>query len=313
MSLSTSSFKIEIKVIGMVLLALAACELGVRIFERRLSVDAKIPALSKRLVEGEGQLVLVLGNSLVRDGVNVDILEAEMRAQGVAPIHIERTYMMNTIINDWYYAFKHHFVDTGRLPGALVLCFSNNHLEDASIQRPLVARYYSSPRDIPQIFSEDVPDFDGRIDFLLSVGSASFTHRTNVGRRILDTLIPHYRASAMRINNALTDEARKRSLGYQPTYHRLEEFLRMAAGHGVRVVLVAMPVESLYQINPQIKRTAEATGATFIDSRLAEGLSEESYSDGMHMTSSGAAIYSRSLARQLADYFKRTPREANSE
>lgn len=290
----------------MALLVLAVCELGVRVFERRLSVDARIPALSKRLGEGEGQLVLVIGNSLVRDGVDVDILEAEMRAQGVGPVHIERAYLRNTIINDWYYAFKRHFVDTGRLPGALIMCFSNSHLEDGPIQRQLVARYYSSPHDIPQIFAEDVRNFDGRIDFLLSAGSASFTHRTNIERRILDTLIPHYRGSAMRINDALAYEARKRSLGYQPTYRRLEQLIRLAESHGVRVVLVAMPVESLYEINPQINRTVEATGATFIDSRLAEGLSEESYSDRMHMTSSGAATYSRSLARQLADYFKRS-------
>ena len=131
----------------------------------------------------EGRSILVFLNSLIRDGVNTDIMEAEMRAQGVGPIHIERAYLMNTIINDWYYAFKHHFVDTGRLPGLLVVCFSNNHLEDASIQRPLVARYYSSPRDIPQIFADDVPDFDGRVDFLISAGSASSHDRTNVQRR----------------------------------------------------------------------------------------------------------------------------------
>jgi hypothetical protein len=305
MSSSTSSFKTEIKVILMVVAALAACELIVRVFERRLSVDAKIPELSKRLAEGEGRLVLVLGNSLVRDGVNPDILEAEMRAQNVGPIHIERTYMMNTIVNDWYYAFKHHFVDTGRLPGVLVICFSNNHLDDALIQRPLVARYYSGLRDIPQIFSEDVKDFDGRVEFLLSAWSASFTHRTNVERRALDTVIPHYRETATRINDSLTDEVTKRAHDYQPTYRRIEQLIRLAEDHGVRVVLVAMPVESPYRINPQINRAVETTGATFIDSRAAEGLSKESYTDGMHMTSDGAAIYSRSLARQLADYLKR--------
>jgi hypothetical protein len=288
----------------MVLLVLAACELGVRVFERRLSVDAKIPSQTNRLTEGEGQSVLVLGNSLVRDGVNVDILRDEIRAQGVGAMRIERIYLMNTIINDWHYAFKHHFVDTGRLPGALVVCFSNNHLEDASIQRPLIARYHSSLRDIPQIFANDVPDFDGRVDFLLSAGSASFTHRTNVERRILDTLIPHYRESATRINNALTDEARKRARDYHPTYRRLEEFIQMAQQHGVRVILVAMPVESPYEINPQVNRTAETLGVTLIDSRMTEGLSKESFVDGMHMNPGGAAVYSRSLARRLANYLK---------
>ena len=302
---SISSFRTEAKVLGMVLLVLAVCELGVRVFEKRLVIDAKTPALSKRLAEAQGQRVLVLGNSLVRDNVNTDILEAEMKEQGGGPIHIERIYLMNTIINDWYYAFKHHFVDPGRLPDVLVVCFSNNHLQDSSIQRSLVARYHSSARDLPQIFSEDVRDFDGRIEFLLSGYLASFTHRTGVERRVLDLTIPHYRESALRINRALTAAANKRRGDFQPTYRRLEDLIRLPESHGVRVIVVAVPVESPYPIDPQIMSTLETAGVTFIDSRLVEGLSKESYVDGMHMTSDGAALYSRFLARQLAEHLKR--------
>jgi hypothetical protein len=300
---STSSFKTEVKVLVLVAAVLLACELGVRVFEKRMAVDVKAPAISKRLVEGEGERVLVLGNSLVRDNVNTDILEAEMRAQGVGSLHIERVYLMNTIVNDWYYAFKHHFIDTGRLPDVLVICFSNNHLEDASIQRSLVARYYSGVRDIPQVFADDVRDFDGRVEFLLSAGLASFSHRTNVERRMLDLLIPHYRESVMRINDALTDEANQHRGNYQPSYRRFGQLVRMAQSKGVRVILVAVPVESPYPINPQIESTLEANQVTFIDTRTVEGLSKESYVDGMHMNSSGADIYSRALARKLVDYF----------
>ena len=284
---------------------LVVCELGVRVFERRMTVDVKAAAISKRLVEREGRRVLVLGNSLVRDNVNTDILEAEMRAQGVSSIHIERVYLQNTIVNDWYYAFKHHFLDTGRLPDVLLICFSNNHLEDASIQRSLVARYYSSVRDIPQVFSEDVTDFDGRVEFLISAWSASFTHRTDVERRILDLLIPHYRESIMRINNALTDKANEQRGNYQPTYRRFGQLIQLAQSKGVRVILVAVPVEYPYPIDPQIKNTVETNGVTFIDTRTVEGLSKESYVDGMHMNREGATVYSRLLARQLVDYLKR--------
>lgn len=305
MYLSISSFRTEAKVIGMVLVVMAVCELGVRVFEKRLAFDAKIPALSKRLAEAQGQRVLVFGNSLVRDNVNSDILEAEMKAQGVGPIHIERIYLMNTIINDWYYAFKHHFVDTGRLPDVLVVCFSNNHFQDSSIQRSLVARYHSSARDLPQIFSEDVRDFDGRLEFLLSGYSASFTHRTGVERRVLDLTIPHYRESAQRINRALTAAAHNRRGDFQPTYHRLEHLIHLAENHGVRVIVVAVPVESPYPIDQRIINTLETAGVTFIDSRVVEGLSKESYTDGMHMNIDGAAHYSRFLARQLAEHLKR--------
>lgn len=303
---STSSFRTELKVLLLVVAVLVACELGVRVFERRMAVDIKAPAISKRLSEAEGQRVLVLGNSLVRDNVNTDVLETEMKGQGIASVNIEKVYLMNTVAGDWYYAFKHHFVDAGRLPQVLVICFSNNHLEDATIQRPLVARYYSGPRDIPQIFADDVPDFDGRVEFLISAWSASFTHRTGVERRILDTLIPHYRQAASRINDVLTDEATRRRGDYQPTYQRFERLLRMAQDAGVRVILVAVPVESPYPINPQIKSTLEAHRVTFIDTRTVEGLSRDSYVDGMHMNSDGSTLYSHFLAQRLAEYFRKS-------
>jgi hypothetical protein len=302
------------KVIAVVVLVLAACEVGVRVFEKRLSVDVNAPAISKRLVEGEGQHVLVFGNSLVRDGVNPILLEEELKAQGAGPLHVERAFLMNTVVNDWYYAFKHHFVDVGRLPDTLILCFANHHLQDYTIQRPLVARYYSGARDLPQIFRDDVQDFDGRIEFLLSAWSASYAHRTNVQRRVLDGVIPRYRESAVRINEYLNEAERQQGGSHQPTYRRLERLVEMAQSHGVRVMLVAMPVKSSYNIAPEIKSFAETAGITFIDSRSVEGLNAENFNDEMHMNTQAANIYSRFLARQLAGYLKQSsPAQANGE
>lgn len=298
-----SNSRTEANVVLMVVLVLAVCELGVRVFERRSSVHLTAPAISKQLAAGTGQRVLVFGNSLVKDNVKTDVLNEEMSAQGITPVHIERIYLMNTRINDWYYAFKHHFIDTGRAPNVLVLCFSNDHLEDSPIQRSLVARYHSSARDIPEIFSDDVPDFDGRVEFLLSAWSASFTYRSNVQRRALDWIVPHYHGSLTRINSALKEEVGKQQVNYQPTYRRLDKLLRMAASKGVRVILVAMPVQSPYPLDSPIKRTSEAAGAVFIDTRTVEGLSEDSYIDEMHMNEHGATRYSRFLARQLVEYF----------
>lgn len=299
-----SNSKSEVKVVLMVVLVLAGCELGLRMVEKRLSIELGTPAIAKKLAEAKGQRVLVFGNSLVRDNLNTEVLGEEMKAQGVGSIHIERVYVVNTIINDWYYAFKYHFIDNGQTPDVLILCFSYDHLEDSAIQRSLVARYYSGTQDIPEIFSDDVKSFDGRIDFLLSSWSASFSYRTNVQRRVLDSLIPHYRESVMRINNVLREHADKELVASQPTYHRLGKFLQMAASKGVRVILVAVPVESSYPINPSIRSSAEAAGVTLIDTRTVEGLGKDSYVDGMHLNTSGAALYSRFLAHQLAGYFK---------
>lgn len=310
-----SNSKAEVKVILVVVLVFAGCELGLRMVEKRLSVDLRAPAISKKLADGEGQRILVFGNSLVRDNVNTDVLTEELRAQGAGSIHIERVYLLNSIINDWYYAFKHHFIDTERPPDVLVLCFSFDHLRDSRLQRAVIARYHSGVRDIPEIFSDDVKNFDSRVDFLLSAWSASFTYRTNVQRRVLDSLIPHYREGVVSVNNALRDQILNQPVSNVkegPTYHRLGKLLQIAASKGVRVIVVAVPTESSYPLDPVISSKLEAAGVTFIDTRKVAGLSKDSYVDEMHLNHDGATFYSRFLAQQLMGYLKADSRKGSS-
>ncbi len=309
MSSSTSSFKNEVKVVCLVLLVLAGCEVVMRSREQSLSVDLKhireIPAISQELVEGDGTKVLFLGNSLTRNGVDTAVLKKELLGKGVGPVRIERVFPDATNIKDWRYVFKHDFVDTGRLPDFLIICFATAHLQDDQyLQINQLARYFSSPRDIPQIFSEDVRDFDSQVEFILSALSASFTNRTRVRTRVLDALIPHYRESAQHINDSLKAAADKRRDHAQPTYQRLEQLMALARANGVRIVFVAMPQEKPYTLDPRLKKTVEDAGMTLVDCRAVEGLDQKSYLDEAHLNSAGANIFSRFLADQLALHFQ---------
>src|SRR5687767_1062645 len=120
MSSSTSSFRTELKVLALVVAALAACELVVRLREQALSLDVRhirqIPEISARLAQGEGLRLLFIGNSMTRYGVEPEILGREITAQGIAPLRIERVFPDATALPDWYYAFQHHFVAPDRPP-----------------------------------------------------------------------------------------------------------------------------------------------------------------------------------------------------
>lgn len=304
MSSSTSNFRTELKVLCVVALLLAVCELGVRRLEKLTSRDLKVPTIAWRLAEGEGVRVLVLGNSLVREGLRLHLFRQELSEQSVENVRVEFVSSVNTLVGDWYYVFKHHFVDAKLRPDVLVVCFALNHLQDAPIQRTLIARYHSGATDIPQIFVDDVRDFDNRVGFLLSAVFASYANRSNVTRRFLRAFVPHYTESAQRINKALLAGPRAHREEVQPTYQRLEKLIRMAESHGVRVILVAMPVGSSYEIDARVESLAKDAGTLFIDTRVVPGLGDDGYIDGMHMNNSGAAIYSRFLAHQLAQYLK---------
>jgi hypothetical protein len=319
MSSSTSSFRNELRVVAVVLLVLLAGEFFVRAFERSLSLDVThirhIPEISRKMTEGRGTRVLFISNSMIRYGVDPGIFEREMEARRLGPLSVGRVFPDATALPDWYYAFKHYFVDTNRLPDVLIVCFAAKDLQDDVPPVPArLAHNYTSASDIPELFSHDLPDFDHRADFLLADVSSAYANRMRVRTRVLDDLIPNYRESAQVMNrtqkamkkNAGVDEAAHSSAA--PSYQRLQRLMSLARSHNVRVIFVAMPLREEYALDPQIQRIVEADGMSFFDFRAVDGINQVSFVDEMHLTPGGASVYSEFLARQLAERFPWTTR-----
>lgn len=299
---------------AVVLLVLAGSEVILRFSEPSLSLDVKhiqqIPEISQTLLAGKGERILFLGNSQVRAGIDPNIIEQELKARGVAPVHIERVFPDSTSLPDWDRAFKHHFIRMARLPEVLVLCFSDIALQDNNAVDPTrLGHYYSSPGEIPEILEQDLHEFDSRAEFVLASLSFSFANRMRVRTRALDLIVPGYRDTAQRINRQL-----KRSDAgtmTQNSYHRLSRFLTLAKEQGVRVIVVAMPQPINYSLDPQVKLAVERSGMDFLDCRKVDGINAASFADEMHLATSGAAIYSRFLGRELAGSIGKSTAHAN--
>jgi hypothetical protein len=236
-----------------------------------------------------------------------------MQAHRPGPLSVGRVFPDATALPDWYYAFKHYFVDTNRLPDVLIVCFAAKDLQDELPPVPArLAHNYTSAKDIPELFSQDLRDFDNRADFLLADLSSSYANRMRVQTRVLDELIPNYRESAQRMNRAQKSVKNRaggdnKAAAPAPTYQRLERLMDLARKHNVRVIFVAMPLREEYALDPQIERTVEAAGMSFFDFRFVDGINEVSFFDEMHLTTGGAKVYSQFLARQLAERFPWTP------
>lgn len=308
MSLSTSSFRNELKVVLVVLLVLLAGEALMRVYEPALSLDVQhirqIPEISREMTESEGTRVLFISNSMLRYGIDPAIFEREMEAKRLGPLRVGRVFPDATALPDWYYAFKHYFVDANRLPDVLIVCFAAKDLEDNHPLEPArLAHNYTGARDIPELFSQDLRDFEGRAEFLLSDVSASYANRTRVRTRVLDELIPYYRESVQAMNRTLKTVKKSDPAASAPTYERLGRLMTLAHKHNVRVIFVAMPLREEYALDPQIQRTVESAGMSFFDFRSVDGIDRVSFMDEMHLTMGGAAVYSHFLARQLAERF----------
>ena len=302
MSSSISSFRAELKVVVVVLLVLLAAEVTMRLGEPFLSRDIQhiqqIPQISQSLAGSKAETILFLGNSQVRAGIDPLVIEQELKARGVTPVHIERVYPDSTSLPDWYHFFRQYFVRKSSLPNVLVLCFSDIALEDRSGVDPTRLGHYFSTSEVPEILKDDVHDFDSRAEVIGASVSYAFANRMRVRTRALDLFVPGYRDSAQRMNRDM--KCSHADTGGQTSYARLERFLAMARHEGVQVVVVAMPQPVLYSLDPQIKAIVEGAGMSFLDCRNVGGIDPQSFADEMHLANSGAVIYSHFLGGALA-------------
>ena len=295
--------KANLKVIGFVLAILVGCEIVVRLIEQSFSFNIRhirsIPSLADEINQQAGISVLFMGNSLITYGVDPIIFRDEMRARGVGPLQFERVAPDASSIREWRYAFKHFFLDRGHIPDALVVNFAAGHLEDQQKIHPSdLATFYTSFTDIPPIFAQDVQSFGDRTEFLLSHFFRLFAYREAISKRILDVVVPNYRSALTQINAKMRDGSSKEHV---PTYRTLERFSADSLRRGVRLILVAMPLQYPYSLDPRLPDKARELGITLIDARDVEGLTASQFIDQMHMDHAGAILYTRTLAGLLVD------------
>jgi hypothetical protein len=294
--------KANLKVISFVLVILIGCELVIYLIEPFFSLNIRhirsIPSLADKINQQAGISVLFMGNSLISYGIDPIIFRDEMHAKGVGPLQFERVSPDASSIREWRYAFKHFFLDRRHIPDVLVVNFATNHLEDQQKIHPSdLATFYTSLKDIPHIFAEDVQSFGDRAEFLLAHLFRLFAYREAISKRILDVVVPNYRSALTQINTKMRDGA---SNEHAPTYRTLERFSADSLRRGVRLILVAMPLQYSYRLDPRLADKARELGITLIDARDVEGLTASRFIDQMHMDPTGAILYTCTLAGLLA-------------
>jgi hypothetical protein len=304
MSSSISSSKAGLLAIGFVVATLLLCEIGMRAFEQSISIDVQhlrsIPGIAERLSEGEGKRVLILGSSIVREAVDLDAIQAAVPDSGIEHLTVEKVHPDASRIAEWTHLVRHHFIDTGRSPDVIVVGFADTQLDDNNpVPWDRIAAFYSSGSDLRRILFDDIDDFGTRVQFVLAHYLRSFAHRDRVGKRILDLVVPHYRQSIRRVNEALNEVRQKTAEADEHRYSRLERLADLASENGIMLVFLAMPLRDEWEFRPELSRRMEQMSARVIDGRHIPGIGLQSFRDRLHMNTSGSQRLSGWLAGAL--------------
>ena len=314
--------------LAVVALVLIACEVALRQVEVSLSTDLEhiddFPRIVKRLHDDPRPSVLFLGNSLTGCGADVPAFRDEWTRLGRDDV-CDKVSPDGTALSDWYYIYKTFLAEADQVPDVVIIGFSRRHLhDDLPVSPKRLGRHFCKISHTTELFEHDLLDIESRGNFLFSWASTVYGNQPQIKKRALDMVIPNYRQGSRTINDWVglgMDKAKKAAAkkdGKKPpkvTCRRLERLLGLMKETGTRGVFVAMPRPNKWEVKKVVKKTILDAGMTFVDFRGiedVEGLTAKHFADKIHLTPSGAKIYSRALARELARRFDEANARTNS-
>jgi hypothetical protein len=285
-------------VVGLALILLAF-ELGSPIVldhlsrtEHRVEVELKAARALRPTTPDGRPTVLLAGNSLLLEGVQLDKLHDELASKyEVSRLGIEQTHFL-----DWYFGLR-RLLQEGARPSAIVLALGTDQLASKFTLGEEFAHRQMSARDLPLAIQETNLDRTTASTYFFAHWSNWLADKGVIRQRVLIILVPNFRALAGRIadhgahiheQEVLVGMAKK----------RLPELAELSRTYGVKIVLMVPPA-----LREDYSRDIQQVGAevgvpVWVLSPPGE-YPRSLYSDGYHLNQQGSSDYTSRLAEQI--------------
>ncbi len=282
-------------------------ELSIRIGGESLSKDIahlrSFPEIAQKMADfdpGNGTRILFLGNSLTRHGVDQHAFAETVKEEVGLTVQSVKMNPDNTDLADWFYAYRTYFAKSGIKPDVLIVGFEGVHLRDAPSRHPdRLAQYYCTWSDWPDLCKYDLKTFEDRVYFVFCKYSAAFGNRDRIQKRVLDKLIPDYRAGMDELNSRRNKSKKKEKKKKPLSFEKLQKLIAIADAQGTKIILAAMPVPEAYEFDAEFLEVVENSSAVLVDCRTVEGITLPMFFDGLHMDEQAAKLYSCELATKI--------------
>jgi hypothetical protein len=288
---------LALSILGLVLVV----DLGLRVIDQRLSGNLahiqQIPDIVRGAAATDKPALMVLGNSLTNNGVESAVIEASLPNFAVAKVTPDGSNFW-----DWQCILKHQVVGEGE--GAfktVVVGYAWHLLSDqtepnASRLGGLFCRWSDllQPSELGLSHSSDIGEF------ITARVLRVYALREILRNRFFKRVIPHYEQYTQAANRAAQAGAPQTADEMRYTYGRVNLLAAQLKAEGTRLIVIAMPVQNDYPIDPELQELAQQGALTIYDYRSVEGINATSFEDAMHLNENGQAILSARLAAMLA-------------
>ncbi len=267
---------------------------------------AQFPEKARILSAQSGVRAAFVGNSLAIGGYGdfSGFLQAAS-AGGHSDYHCEMMGLYGSTLAEWFYVFKHSYIDANRPLDVLVINLSPGSEADPGYPYPRIGwlPQEGGLGNVPEIVTWAMPRFEARGDYLAATVMPPFAYREELRPKCQWPFMSHYLEGWGRMNDVLKATAKaESSLAAAPasTHKMIARMMQLARERGIIVVVVAMPVRDFYELNTDLLQCIKDAGADLIDARRIDGLTPDKFTaDHWHMTRQGAEVFARFMGKQL--------------
>ena len=248
---------------------------------------------------GEPASVMMIGNSLFLEGVQVDRLQ-ELTSKNfrIYPIFLEATGYY-----DWLYGLGRIF-RLGARPQVVVVQLEANSLLWNRVRTEYSPMLFFDAPDLLHVSSDLGLGRTAESSLLLAHWSAFSSAHSVVRTQILRHTIPHF----TELFNLLIQA--QRAISFGPATERMAEarlktLRELCDAHGAKMILLAPPVPSSESAVRKLAGIAERIGVATLVPIDPKTLTAQHYEpDVFHLNAKGAALFTSAIAR-ISDQFLR--------
>ena len=242
---------------------------------------------------GEPTSVLMIGNSLLLEGVDVDRLKKLTSGQmNIYPIFLEATGYY-----DWFYGL-HRLFREGSRPQVVVLGVGVNGFLASSVRQDYVPMLLFDMRDSLGVASDLKMDRTATSNLLLAHSSVFWDTRSVLRTQILRRTVPRYRELVLLLK---PQPAIPPPEQFQTTANsRLKQLRELCEAHNAKLIILVPPTPSSEDAVRQMTIASQKAGVDTLVPIDPTALSAKYYQpDELHLNSAGAALFTTALAEYL--------------
>jgi hypothetical protein len=244
---------------------------------------------------GEPPSVLMVGNSLLLHGVEVNRLQAlTSSSMRLHPIFLEATGYY-----DWLYALHGLFL-RGARPQVVVLGVGVNYFLENGVRQDYAPMMFFNARDTLAVASDLQLDRTATSNLLLAHSSTFWDTRSAIRMQVLNHMVPHLEDLFSLVNQKpAIPEGREFA---QMTIPRLQRLREVCEANGAKLILLVPPTLASENAVSQMAAAARAAGVDVSVPIDPAALSAKFYQpDGMHLNRDGALLFTSALAKDLPE------------